>query len=184
MELAGVRTEPCPIIQAPEEVMAKKEWVVDPQRFVETTKVGLTALSAEDVALIETLVGEHLKSSPAPASRDLIPHIAEHFKYVYPALIADPRAADCLRQLNAAFGVADAPPETGPGVMPLAAVSGDETDEGSTDESTGPPMAFPWGATALGAGAAAIAGYYALQALADYCGDVHPPPGESAEVHC
>jgi hypothetical protein len=145
--------------QVREEVMAKKEWVVDPQRFVETTKVGLTALSAEDVALIQTLVGEHLKSSPAPDSRALIPHIAEHFKYVYPALIADPRAADCLRQLNAAFGVADALPETGPGVMPLAAVSGDETDDGSTDESTGPPMAFPWGAAALGAAAAAIAGY-------------------------
>ena len=162
--------------------MTQREWVVDPQRFIETTRVGLTALSEQDVALIQTLVGEHVRSSPAPTSRDLVPHIAEHFMHVYPALINDPRAADCLRQLNAAFGVVDVTPQTGEQLMPLAAGSGDDTEEG-TDELP-KPMAFPWGAAALGAGAAAIAGYYALQALADYCGDVHPPPGESAEVHC
>ncbi|MGO9031406.1 hypothetical protein [Mycobacterium sp.] len=145
--------------------MAKKQWVVDPQRFVETTKVGLTALPAEDVALIQTLIGDHLQSSPTPASRELIPHIAEHFTYIYPALMADPRAADCLHRLNAAFGVVDPPPET--------------------DQSSGPRPEFPWaGAVVLGAGAAAILGYYGLEALASYCGDVHPLPGESASVKC
>ncbi|MCX5044083.1 hypothetical protein OG921_13000 [Aldersonia sp. NBC_00410] len=163
--------------------MTKNEWIVDPQRVVETTQVGMTALSSEDVALLQTLIGEHVQSGPTPASRDLIPHIAEHVGYVLPALIADPRAADCLRQLNAAFGVIDIPPETGQDLTPLAAVSGNDTHDGSTDGSPDPAV-IPWGPIALGVGAAAITFYITAEAIYQYCTDVHPEPGESASLRC
>ncbi|MGZ8176681.1 hypothetical protein ACXVUM_02025 [Williamsia sp. SKLECPSW1] len=162
--------------------MSSKEFVVDPQSFIDTTRTGLTALGTDEVALIQTLVGEYVASGPRPESRELAPHIAEHFSYVYPRLVADPRAGDCLRKLNAAFGVMDVVPEPADSVMPLARVSDGDGDTGPVDPE--PPSRFPWGAAALGAGAAAIAGYYALQALAQYCGDVHPEKGASADVHC
>ena len=151
-----------------------------PEIFTQVTKTALQVSTDDDVALIQQLVAEHLRTGPEVAERELIAHIGEHFMYVFPAVMYDPRAAGAIGRLAAAWDanrpryevdhIAANPPAA------PAPTAGSATTEPAVD--------FPWGPVALGAGAAAVGGYYALQALAAHCGDVHPAKGESAAVHC
>lgn len=154
-----------------------------PEIFHQVTKTALIVSNDADVALIQELVAEHLRAGPDVAERELIPHIAEHFQYVFPKVMYDPRALDALKRLAVAWE-ANRPQYEVDWIAanpPAADASGAPT---SGTQTTEPAVDFPWGPAALGAAAAAAGGYYALQALAAYCGDVHPPKGHSAAVHC
>ncbi len=169
--------------------MSKTKNNPDSDRFEQITNAALRVSSAEDVALIQELVAEHLENSPKVVDRELVPHIAEHFMHVYPAVMRDPRAAPVIERLAAAFTAN----------LPAYEAAYVESKRARTPSPAGPPPGeppfgeppfgqtpppVPWTAVALGGAAAVIGGYYALEALAAYCGDVHPPPGESAEVNC
>lgn len=154
--------------------MAIADTATDYDRFTQTTEEALRTSVRDDVELIQQLVVEHLKKGPKVDEAELTAHIGAHFSYVFPAVVFDPRAKEAIIRLLDAYDAGSPPPVAAP--TPAPASDGPGQSGASVD--------FPYGAAALGAGAAAIAGYYILEHIAHYCGDVHPEPGTSAATHC
>jgi hypothetical protein len=164
--------------------MSKPTNTPDPERFEQITNAALQVSSAKDVALIQELVAQYLEKGPKVAERELVAHIGEHFMSVYPAVMNDPRATSAIEGLNAAFA-ANLPAYEAAYVGAKRANNPQEGERPFGEPPFGQdPPPIPWSAVALGGAAVVIGGYYVLEAIAAYCGDVHPPPGESAEVNC
>jgi hypothetical protein len=161
--------------------MPNPEFKPDPARSEQIAKTMLQISSASDVTLIQELVVEYLKKGPKVAERKLIAHISEHFMHVFPAVMNDSRAAAALGRLNVALEANQPMYQT---TLMEAKGTGDKLGGEGQISGKVPPSAVPWTAIAVGAAGAAIAGYYVLEAIAAYCGDVHPAKGQSAEVHC
>jgi len=154
--------------------MSERKFPPNPERFERITRAVLDTSSATDVALIQELVVEHLQKGPKVAGRlDLAAHVAEHFMHVCPAVMHDPRAAGVLERLETANSA------TRP-------AGGDPPNSEPPFGPGGPPPSpgFVVGGVIAGGVATAAACYYICETISAYCGDVHPAPGESAEVNC
>src|SRR5258705_4832185 len=73
-----------------------------PEIFRQVTETALAVSADDDVALIQELVAEHVRTGPEVAERELIAHIGEHFKYVFPAVMFDPRASGAIARFGTA----------------------------------------------------------------------------------
>jgi hypothetical protein len=91
--------------------------------------------------------------------------------YVYPAVVHDPRSAGVMERLHTAYSANHPASDPPNGEPPF--------------RQTPPPSpGFVVGGIVVGTAGLVIGAYYALEAIAAYCGDVHPASGESAEVNC
>lgn len=117
--------------------------------------------SPGDSAVVHDVVIEHLEKGPRVSASDPYEHVAEHFKYVFPAVMRDARVEPVQQRLLDEYAKLPSTPET-------------RLRQHPGDNSVG--FAVVLG----GAIGVIVAG-----AIVGYClGGPDPAPGESVEVRC
>lgn len=155
-----------------------------PEIFRQVSDTAHKVSNDPDVALIQSLVAEYLSTGPKVAERELISHIGEHFKHVFPAVMHDPRASEALARLSAALQ--DNRPPFVVELLEANPPAPRDSDGASALSPNNEPVVAeaPYVLYVMGGILATAAGYKILQAIVYHCTSEQPPPGESIEATC
>ena len=141
--------------------MTEENARTNPEMITHLVRTFSQVYSPDDSATIHDTTVAHLEEGPRVSETDPYAHVAEHFKYVFPAVMADSRIEAIQGRLVEEYAKLPSIPET-------------RLRQHPGDNSVG--FAVVVGGAIGVAVAAAIVGYC--------LGGPDPAPGESVEVRC